>query len=214
MELEAARAAVRIARQAITEHLGPAPPTDPASPFRGEPLPRLFDERRGVFVTLLRHPAGSLRGCIGFPLPVHPLRVGVPRAAVSAAVDDPRFPPLNSVDLEGTRIDVSVLTPPVPVPENGPARRLAIVVGRDGLVVDRDGASGILLPQVAVEQGWNSEEFLDAVCEKAGLPSGAWLAAGTDLYRFSAEIARETVPGGAVESDPTSPAVGSAAPRA
>jgi uncharacterized protein len=73
-----------------------------------------------------------------------------------------------------------------------------VKVGRDGLIVDRPGASGLLLPQVAAEYGWNALEFLAETCEKAGLPRDAWNRDGTTVRRFEAEVFGEEAPGGAV----------------
>lgn len=162
-------------------------------------LPAVFREPRGVFVTLKRYPSGSLRGCIGFPLPVFPLGEAIPRAAVAAAVDDPRFPPVVAEELERITIEVSVLTVPERIragrPDDLPR---SIEVGRDGLIVDGLGSSGLLLPQVAPEQGWTSEEFLDGACEKAGLPPRAWRDLRVTVKRFRAEIFAERGPGGPV----------------
>jgi hypothetical protein len=194
---EGARA-VALAREAITHGLAHPPVRDPAAPFRSIPLPEVFDEPRGVFVTLLSAPDGALRGCIGYVVPVYPLRVAIPRVAWAAAVDDPRFPPVGLAELDRTVIEVSVLT----VPEEIPAGRSIpdeVVVGRDGLIVDRGGESGLLLPQVAVEEGWGTTRFLSETCRKAGLPPDAWRRPGTVVRRFQAELFRERVPGGPVE---------------
>ena len=209
------RTALSLSRRAIELALGPDPAADPAAPFRAESLPRVFDERRGVFVTLKRVPGDDLRGCIGYPLPVLPLRSGLPRAAVAAATEDPRFRPVRASELPRLAIEVSVLTVPVPVRAARPRDLVAAVtVGRDGLIVDAGGASGLLLPQVAVEMGWTAEEFLDGACEKAGLGRGAWRA-GATVRRFEAEVVRETTVGRAApvgDADVT-PGDGRPAPR-
>ena len=152
---------------------------------------------RGVFVTLRTHPEGELRGCVGFPIGREPLYQALPRAALYAAREDPRFPPLSPSELPRIRVEVSLLTPP---------RRLttaeranlpqAVRVGLDGLLLRGSGQEGLLLPQVAQEQGWDAEEFLDAVSRKAGLPSRAWRKEGMDLFTFQAEIFEEPLPGG------------------
>jgi len=186
--------AVTLARDAIAYGLANAPVRDPASPFRSADLPKLFDEPRGVFVTLLRADDASLRGCIGYIVPVYPLRVAIPRVAWAAAVDDPRFPPLRPTELDRVVIEISILTVPEVIPPGGSVPA-AVVVGRDGLIVDRDGESGILLPQVAVEEGWDASRFLSETCRKAGLPLDAWRRAGTTVRRFQAELFREPAPG-------------------
>ena len=109
------KTAVAMDREAIEFGLSGDPPKDPADEFRHRPLDPLFDERRGVFVTLRRYPDADLRGCIGYPRPVHPLRVGIPRAAWAAAVEDPRFPPLSFDEVPKTVIEVSILTVPEPL---------------------------------------------------------------------------------------------------
>ena len=191
----AATAAMGLARGAIERRLatGTSPDARDASP---EAPPEL-DERRGVFVTLTRFPGGALRGCIGFPLPVYPLKVAVPRAAVAAAVDDPRFPPLTPAELPTTRIEISVLTVPERIEATEPAARLAAVrVGVDGLILEAAGGSGLLLPQVAEEEGWSAERFLGGIGEKAGLGRTAWRRPDAELYRFQAERFEEERPGG------------------
>ncbi len=145
-------AAVRLARAAILAGLAHPDRRDAAAPFRDTDLPAVFAEPRGVFVTIRRHPTNALRGCIGFPSPVYPLRVAIPRAAWAAAVDDPRFPPVAAEEMAGVTLEVSILTVPTVVASEPRAGLPGqVVVGRDGLIVDRSGASGLLLPQVAVE---------------------------------------------------------------
>lgn len=203
VDLAEGTAAVALAREGV-ERAVRAPGVDPARAPVGRSLPAVFDAPRGVFVTLSRHPDGRLRGCIGFAVPVYPLRTALLRAAGAAATQDPRFPPLAPDELSRTVIEVSLLTLPEVVP-GGSARRIVenVVVGRDGLIVDRRGASGLLLPQVAVEQGWDPEEFLAETCRKAGLPPDAWGLAGTTIRRFRAERFRETAPGGPVVAEPS-----------
>ncbi len=184
-------AAVRIARGAVARAVGakagpPAPGT----------LPAIFRERRGVFVSWHEHPAHRLRGCIGFPEPVLPLAEGLREAAVAAALEDPRFPPVTAGELAGLTAEVSLLGRLEAVPD--PSRPGAIEIGRHGLTIDAGRARGLLLPQVAVEQGWDRFEFLDGACDKAGLSPGAWRAPGTRVFRFDAEIYRELAPGGRV----------------
>ena len=171
------------------------------------PLGEVFRERRGVFVTLRRFPGGALRGCIGFPLPVLPLERAVAEAAVSAATEDPRFPRVRSSELDHLTVEVSVLTVPEPlVAARAEDRVREVVVGRDGLIVDGFGTSGLLLPQVAPEQGWNAEELLDGTCDKAGLPPRAWRDPRVKVRRFRAEVFAERSPGGPIEREALVPA--------
>ncbi len=204
--------ALAIPRRAIAQALGPSPHADPAAPFRAEELPPVFDERRGVFVTLKRYPSRSLRGCIGYPLPVLPLRAALPRAGVAAAVEDPRFSPVRAEELPRLAIEVSVLTVPVAIRAADPTELVnAVRVGRDGLIVDGFGATGLLLPQVAPEAGWDAEEFLEGTCEKAGLSSRAWRDPRVTVRRFEAEVFHEDRPGGEVADD--APAVSASGGR-
>lgn len=187
--------AVRQARAAVARALGMPPPGEAP----GE-LPLSFRERRGVFVTWYEHPEHRLRGCIGYPEPVLPLGDGLRRAAVSAALDDPRFPPVTPRELRTLVAEVSLLTPFASLPLRDRPR--GVEVGRDGLVVESGRFRGLLLPQVAPEQGWTAEEFLDGTCEKAGLARGAWRSPQVTVYRFQAEVFQERTPGGEVVRAP------------
>lgn len=165
--------------------------------FGREPLPRLASDRaeafggpRALFVTLRE--AGELRGCIGTLSPEGDLGRTVPRFARRAAFNDPRFPPLDPEELPRCEIEISVLSPPEPVAD--PAE---IEVGRDGLILEARGRSGLLLPQVATEWGFDRERFLEELSRKAGLPPDAWRDPEARLWRFQAEIFSE---GGAGES--------------
>jgi uncharacterized protein (TIGR00296 family) len=165
-------------------------------------LPPIFDEPRGAFVTLRRHPGGALRGCIGFPLPLLPLGEAIRDAAISAGTEDPRFPAVRAPELATVTFEVSVLTVPVSLRGARPDDLLREVrVGRDGLIVDGYGASGLLLPQVAPEQGWSSEELLEGTCEKAGLPPHAWRDPKVHVRRFEAEVFAELAPAGKVRRE-------------
>jgi uncharacterized protein (TIGR00296 family) len=191
--------AVRMARSAVAEAVAPPEARGRADRTRSATLSPLFQSPRGVFVTLSRWPSGELRGCIGYPLPVYPLGVAIPRMAAAAALEDPRFRPVEVGELDALTIEVSVLTLPEPLPGTGAEGRLAHVrVGVDGLIVDRGGSSGLLLPQVAPEQGWNALELLEGTCQKAGLPPDAWRSPATQVRRFQAEVFGESSPNGPV----------------
>lgn len=140
-----------------------------------------FDQWCGVFVTLKKH--GELRGCIGLIKGVEPLRQALPEMAVAAATHDPRFPPVKLAELKDIDIEISVLSPmeKVTSPDE-------IVVGRDGLLLQRGGHSGLLLPQVPVEWNWTLDEYLHNLCMKAGLPPGSHLLPDARLMKFSAEV--------------------------
>ena len=151
---------------------------------------RAFLQRSGVFVTLTKD--GELRGCIGFPIAHFPLCQGVVNAARAAAFDDPRFPRLDPEELGAVRIEVTVLTPPTKVIVTKPAEYLKkIKVGRDGLIIKKGFYTGLLLPQVPVEYGWNTETYLEHLCLKAGLPKDAWKEDGVIIEAFQGEIFSE-----------------------
>lgn len=148
---------------------------------------RTLDTPCGAFVTL--HKSGRLRGCIGYVHAVKPLRDAVRDMAIQAAFHDPRFPAVTADEVPQLDIEISVLSPLEPVLDVS-----GIVVGRDGLVVRAGGASGLLLPQVATEQGWDRETFLDHTCMKAGLPPGTWRRDGVEILRFTAVVFGESEP--------------------
>jgi uncharacterized protein (TIGR00296 family) len=158
----------------------------------------------GVFVTLnsLRSGEKQLRGCIGYPYPIKSLVEAVNDVARAAAFEDPRFPRLDESELKKIVVEVSVLTPPESIKAMKPEQYPSIVrVGVDGLIVKRGSRSGLLLPQVATEWGWDSEEFLSQTCIKAGLPPDAWFLPSTEVSRFQAIIFMEMTPGGKVERE-------------
>ncbi|MFC2153875.1 TIGR00296 family protein [Candidatus Altiarchaeota archaeon] len=169
------------------------------SPSVPENLIDVFQENRGVFVTLQRHPSHDLRGCIGFSEPIFKLGVAVTKAALAAALEDPRFPSVEESELGNLTIEVSVLTVPEEVKVDKPQDYVKeIVIGRDGLIVEYGMFKGLLLPQVPVEWKWEVEEFLSHTCMKAGLLADDWLAKPIKLYKFSAQIFSEKEPKGEV----------------
>ncbi len=172
------RALFALAREAIRSHLesGAAPP----APLCAGALAA----RRGVFVTLKKQ--GELRGCIGHLADDLPLCQAVAAMAAQAAFNDRRFAPLARHELAAVELEISVLTPPVPV--SGPD---AIVTGRDGVILRQAGRSAVFLPQVATEQGWDRDTFLTQLALKAGLPPDAWRS-GAELLAFQADVYRES----------------------
>jgi AmmeMemoRadiSam system protein A len=165
-----------IARKAVIAVVERDEVYEPEKPESAE-----LNENSGVFVTLKYK--GGLRGCIGYVEPIKPLYIGVRDNAINAAVKDHRFLPVKESELEDIEIEISVMTPLAEV-ENIED----IEVGRDGLYIEGMGRGGLLLPQVAPEQGWDRDQFLDGVCGKAGLPAGAYNEPGVKLYSFSAHI--------------------------
>lgn len=146
------------------------------------PLARGFDpvleSEKGVFVTLRKQ--DRLRGCIGHMADDLPLCQAVGYCALQAAFNDRRFSPVELDELADIEIEVSVLTPFQPVDGYED-----IQIGRDGVLLEKDGRSAVYLPSVAVEQGWNREEMLSHLCVKAGLPADGWKK-GTHFYTFQA----------------------------
>lgn len=140
-----------------------------------------FNEKCGVFVTLKKH--GELRGCIGYIIGYEPLKDAIPQMALAAALKDSRFRPVSPDELDDISIEISVLSPMQDVKDVS-----EIKIGRDGLLLQVGGRSGLLLPQVPLEWNWDVDEFLKNLCYKAGLPEGAHLSPQARLQRFSAEV--------------------------
>jgi len=185
---------VKLARTAVTKYLIDSTVMVPPDP----PSKSLLD-KSGVFVTIEKLKSGArvLRGCIGYPLPYMPLVEATVDSAVSAAFNDPRFPPLKAKELEEVVFEVSVLTPPAIVKTNDPKLYPKMIkVGRDGLIIEKGFYKGLLLPQVPTEYGWDEETFLSECCMKAGLPPDSWLSKDVKVYSFSAIVFTEITPGG------------------
>ena len=158
-------------------------------------------EKTGVFVTLNYVTTSRkeyLRGCIGFPLPEKPLYQGVVEAAIAAATEDPRFPPLDMQELDNIIFEISVLTPPEQITVSPANYGKEIQIGRDGLILHWRFGSGLLLPQVPVELKWDVEEYLANLCYKAGAPPDVWLDANSKLYKFQATVFKEVEPKGEI----------------
>lgn len=164
-------------------------------------LSRRLLTKRGVFTTIYLIDKGSkeLRGCIGYPMPIKPLYQAVMETAIEAAFHDPRFTPLRKEELDKCIFEVSVLTPLEKIEYKSPLELpKKIVIGRDGLVLRYGPYSGLLLPQVPVEYGWNAEEYLIHLSMKAGLPPDGYLYEEVEIYRFEAQIFTEAEPYGDV----------------
>lgn len=151
------------------------------------PLPRGFNSRlqreRGLFVTLNKH--GELRGCIGNMTPNGSLPRLASAMALASAFEDNRFKPVTLDEVPQLEIEISVLTPMRPIRIYS-----EIVVGRDGVLLSKNGHSAVFLPQVAPEQGWSREQLLDNLCLKAGLPANSWKE-GASFSVFQAEVFHE-----------------------
>jgi AmmeMemoRadiSam system protein A len=157
--------------------------------LRGRAAPKIPDIPaarlpRGAFVSL-HEAAGDLRGCIGHVMADRPLGEVIRQVAVSAARSDARFAPVTIDELVDLRIEISVLSELIALdlPD-----RCSLVIGRDGVLVRRERVNAVLLPQVATEQGFGAEAFLNAVCQKAGLPSRSWREPATEVFTFTADV--------------------------
>lgn len=146
-----------------------------------KPPSRLLTQELGAFVTL-KHD-GLLRGCIGTVAGEQPLYLTVAAMAQAAAFDDPRFPPLTSLEFQDITVDISIMGP---ITQCGDIT--CIEVGKHGLIVRQGRASGLLLPQVAEEQRWDRETFISQTCVKAGLPANCWKQEHVQIYWFEAVV--------------------------
>ena len=156
-----------------------------------------FTEKRGVFVTLNKF--GHLRGCIGFPEPIHELNRAIIEAARAAAFDDPRFPEVTAKEFEDISIELTVLTKPELLEVEKPEEYLdKISLGKHGLIIRSILGSGLLLPQVFIEYDSTPKEALEMTCQKAGLDANAWRNLQNKIFIFSGQIFEELEPNGKV----------------
>lgn len=165
-------------------------------------VPSSLRKRGAAFVTIetLARGKRELRGCIGYVEPVKPLYIAVHEAALAAAFEDPRFPPVRASELPFLVYEVSVLSSLKPLPAESPKDRPKHVkIGEMGLVARRGFFSGLLLPQVPVEEGWSEEEFLSYTCLKAGLPFDCWSDERVEFFYFTARVFAEEYPGGPIK---------------
>jgi AmmeMemoRadiSam system protein A len=146
-----------------------------------KPTTERLKEKRGVFVTLKEH--CELRGCIGDPIGREPLFEGVKENAINSSTNDYRFPPVQPEELKDIDIEITVMTPLQKISDPK-----VIEIGKHGILIVKGDCRGIFLPQVATEQGWNLNELLAHVCEKAGLPVNAWKDKDAEIYIFSGEV--------------------------
>jgi len=188
LTLEEGRKAVKLARRAIEEYLE-------SRKMIKERLEGVFSQKRGVFTTLIKH--GELRGCIGFPYPIKRLDEAIIESAISAAIDDPRFEPVRLSEMNEIIVEVTILTEPERINAKPHELPNFVEIGRHGLLIKKGFFSGLLLPQVAVEFGFDAEEFLSQTCMKAGLSPDCWLT-GAEVYRFEGQIFKEVEPRGEI----------------
>ena len=191
LSLDEGRKAVALARNTIEQFVKNN--TTPLTNLTG-----VFTEKQGTFVTLHTFPEHDLRGCIGIPLPIMPLKEAIIDAAKSAT-RDPRFPPLGEEEVDKIIIEVTILTKPELIKALKPKDYLSsIEIGRDGLIVEQGYYKGLLLPQVPVEQGWDKEEFISHTCMKAGLLPDAWYDKNIKFFKISGQIFTEIEPNGKI----------------
>lgn len=142
-------------------------------------------ENCGAFVTLYLE--SDLAGCIGFIQSENPLFETVIQASSAAAFKDPRFKAIGTDDLPLLNIEISVLSTIEEIRNPN-----EIEIGRDGIYMKGRDHQGLLLPQVALKHGWDTETFLNQTCLKAGVPQGSWKEIDLEIYRFSADIFSES----------------------
>ena len=194
---------VKLARKTVDEYVTQKRKTEPP-----KDTPEHLKEKSGVFVTLNSTTGNrvSLRGCIGRPYPSQPLVEAVIDSSIDSAVNDPRFPKVSPKELDTIIVDLSVLTPPKKIEYSKPEELLDLVkVGRDGLIAVQGMWKGLLLPQVPVDWKWNTLEYLEHTCNKAGLPVDAWKDPETEFMSFQAEIFGEANPRGNIVRNPSHP---------
>lgn len=187
---------VKLARKAVEEYLKKGTLIQPP-----EAIPPQLKEKSGAFVTInkLVNNHEELRGCIGYILPIYPLVETVIKAAIAAATEDPRFPPLQPEELDQVIFEVTILTPPKLIKARSPEELLEnINIGEDGLLIEWHGFSGTLLPQVPIEYNWDKKTFLTNLCYKAGLPANCWRWDDIKIYKYQGIIFKEEKPNGEI----------------
>ena len=152
-----------------------------------EDYPIELDDELGVFVTLNKN--NNLRGCIGYPEPVKSAIDATMDVALSAAFSDPRFPEVKEDEFESLEFEVTVLTKPELITVAHYEQYFdEIEIGRDGLIIQKGFAKGLLLPQVATENLFTKEEFLEHTCMKAGISADSWMDESCDVFKFQGQI--------------------------
>ncbi len=159
-----------------------------------------FNEHNALFVTLEYYPTKELRGCIGFVSNEYAIKDSIVDAALSAAFQDPRFLPVTLHEINDIIIEVNILSDMIKIDSNKNKQRIKsqIKIGRDGLMIKYGIYSGLLLPSVPVEEKWNTEQFLENTCFKAGINKDYWHYPNVNIYKFQSQIFRESEPNGKV----------------
>ena len=152
-----------------------------------EDYPIELDENLGVFVTLNKN--NTLRGCIGYAEPIETAIQATIDVAIAAAFNDPRFSAVTKDEYPILDLEVTVLTKPEMIVVAHPDQYLEeIEIGVDGLIIQKGYSRGLLLPQVATEQAFTIEEFLENTCMKAGISADSWMDESCDVYKFQGQI--------------------------
>ncbi len=158
-----------------------------------------LNSKFGIFVTLYSHKDNELKGCVGFPRPIEKLKDSIVDAALSAAFEDYRFSNIKRDELDHIVIEVSILSEMKQLKGNPNSFPDQIKIGEDGLLIEYGVYNGLLLPIVAVEQKFNSEEFLKETCLKAGVCEDCWNKPEAKVYKFQTQIFKEESPNGEVK---------------
>jgi len=177
--LKEKRLLFKLARESIEEKLFDKQPTE----IDTDKYPTL-KSKCGAFVTLTI--AGQLRGCIGYITSNNPLYITIKDAAVGAAYGDPRFANLTKTEYEQVDLEISVLSEPFPMNSYD-----EIELGKHGLILEEKGRRGLLLPQVPIEHGMTKEQYLSAICRKAGVPQDLWQERVLNILLFTATVFSE-----------------------
>ncbi len=195
IDIEDAKYLISLARKSIKNYLLYGEPPK----LKDSDIPERLKKEYGVFISLYKIPNKELRGCIGFPMPVYPLYLGVSLSAIESAVNDPRFEKLSIDELNNVVVELSVLSRPEKIEVESPLEYPnKIKLGRDGLILRYRGFSSLLLPQVPVDYGWTVEEYLSHLCLKAGLTPDMWLDPDVSIYKFHARVFIEKYPNGPI----------------
>ena len=173
---------VKIAKQAIEYYLETKERMEIP-----EDYPIELDEKLGVFVTLNKN--NALRGCIGYAEPIEPAIKATIDVAIAAAFNDPRFSAVTKDEYPILDLEVTVLTKPEIITVAHPDQYFdEIEIGTDGLIIQKGYSRGLLLPQVATENLFGVEEFLEHTCMKAGISADSWMDESCDVYKFQGQI--------------------------
>ena len=173
---------VELAKEAISHYLETG-----AKMAIPEDYPIELDEKLGVFVTLNEN--NMLRGCIGYAEPIEPAINATIDVAIAAAFNDPRFNAITKDEFEKLDFEVTVLTKPEMIIVAHPDQYFEeIEIGVDGLIIQKGYSRGLLLPQVATENAFGIEEFLEHTCMKAGISADSWMDESCDVYKFQGQI--------------------------